>query len=163
MTEVIGFGELRAAYDQKRRALSRPERFRRGLIDVDELDDEEIARQQVREDDGSFARRKPDVPRALADELQRRLLSRGGEIMQRNFLVALQTMGEIAGDPNQLANVRLQAAKMIVDRVDPKPAVLQIKPSDPVQALFQTLLSDPNNLVISGTVSDDRKEITEGE
>lgn len=163
---VADWREMRDAYDRNRRVLSRPERFKRGMITVDDLDDEEIQRQQVREDDGTFARRKPrDVPRELVDEMQRRLLGRGGEMMQQNFFVALQAISEIAGDVNNPPNVRLQAAKMIIDRVDPKPAVLQLKPADPVQSLFQRLLGDPENMVvINGTVADeDQRSLTQGE
>jgi hypothetical protein len=50
------FAELWQADQENRRVLTRPEKFARGQITTDDLDDEELARQQVRNDDGTFAR-----------------------------------------------------------------------------------------------------------
>lgn len=147
--------------------MSRPERFRKGLIDVLDLDDEELQRGQIREDDGTFSHKSRNVPRAMVEEMTRRFIDRGGELMRSSYLDALKTVSELHRDPNVPAAVRFQAAKWIVDKViGPDPVVIKMEPDNPVMAMYTRLLSDPKNLeVINGTVQPDGDApmITRGE
>jgi hypothetical protein len=156
---VSNFAELYQASEEHRRALSRPERFARGLITTDDLDDEELARQQVREDDGTFAWTRPALQRDKITEMQRALLQRGNDVFKRAFLQACETMMEIAGDLNVPPQVRLAASKMIIDKVAPTATVIEIKPHDPVIEFFEGINEPGATEVISGTVEPDRPEL----
>lgn len=152
-----------ASVQEGRRALTRPQQFARGLITTDDLDDEELARQQVREDDGSFSRTRPAMPTDRISEMQRALLARGNDVFKRAFIKATETMMEICTDPNVEARTRLAAAKMIVDKVAPTATVIEIKPSDPVIEFFRGITEDGATETISGTIVPDVPEITTGD
>ena len=159
---VSDFGELYEAMEQRRRALSRPQQFAKGLITTDDLDDEELARQQVREDDGTFARTRPAMSTDKIADMQRALLARGNDVFKRAFLVAAETMLEIASDPNVPPQTRLAASKMIVDKVAPTATVIEIKPHDPVIDFF-TGIAEPGAIeTIDGTVVPEVPELTQG-
>jgi hypothetical protein len=162
---VSNFSEMYEAAAERRRALSRPEQFERGLLTVDDLDDEELARQQVREDDGTFARIRPAISIKKVGELQRALLARGNDVFKRAFISAAETMMEIAADPNNPPAVRLQASKMIIDKVAPTATVIEIKPADPVMAFFEGIHEEGATELITGTVLPDTEipELTQGE
>jgi hypothetical protein len=157
---VSNFGELWRADQENRRALSRPEQFARGLLEVNDLDDEELARQQIREDDGNFARMRPALHVNKISEMQRELLARGNDVFKAAFIEATQTMREICTDPNNPPQVRLQAAKIIVDKVAPTATVIEIKPHDPVLAFFEGIHESGATELITGTVV---PEITQGD
>lgn len=160
---VPSFSELLRADQEHRRVRTRPEKFARGEITVDDLDDEELARQQVREDDGTFARMRPALHVNKIGEMQRALLSRGNDVFKAAFIEATQTMREICTDPNNPPQVRLQAAKMIIDKVAPTATVIEIKPHDPVLAFFEGIEQSGATELITGTVVPDPLEITQGD
>ena len=161
---VPDFAEAWLADQENRRVLTRPEKFARGDITVDQLDDEELARQQVREDDGTFARVRPALHVNKIADMQRALLSRGNDVFAASFIEATQTMREICANPNNPPQVRLQAAKMIIDKVAPTATVIEIKPHDPVMAFFDGIHESGATELITGTVvPDDPLEITQGD
>lgn len=160
---VSDFAELYRADQENRRALTRSEKFVRGLITVDDLDDEELARQQVREDNGSFARVRPALHVNKIADMQRALLARGHDVFKAAFIEATQTMREICTDPNNPPQVRLQAAKMIVDKVAPTATVIEIKPHDPVLSFFEGIQESGATELITGTVEPDQLEIARGD
>jgi hypothetical protein len=157
------FSELWRADQEGRRYRTRPEKFARGEITVDDLDDEELARQQVREDDGTFARMRPSIHINKIAEMQRALLARGNDVFKAAFLEATATMREICADPNNPPQVRLQAAKMIIDKVAPTATIIEIKPHDPVLAFFEGIQESGGTELITGTVVPDPLEITRGD
>lgn len=161
---TLNFAELWQANQEHRRAKTRPEKFQYGEITTDDLDDEELARQQVREDDGTFARVRPALHIKKIGEMQRALLARGNDVFAASFIQATQTMREICADPNNPPQVRLQAAKMIIDKVAPTATVIEIKPHDPVLSFFEGIEESGATELITGTVvPDDQLEITQGE
>jgi hypothetical protein len=162
---VTNWAEELLADQENRRSRTRPERFARGDITTDDLDDEELARQQVREDDGSFARVRPALHVNKIAEMQRALLARGNDVFAASFIEATQTMREICSDPNNPPQVRLQAAKMIIDKVAPTATVIEIKPHDPVMAFFEGINEPGATELITGTVvpDPDPLEITSGD
>ena len=161
---VSNFAELWQADQEGHRALTRAEKFQRGQLTTDDLDDEELARQCVRNDDGTFPRVRPALHITKIGEMQRALLQRGNDVFAAAFIEATQTMREICTDPNNPPQVRLQAAKMIVDKVAPTATVIEIKPHDPVLSFFEGIHESGATELITGTVvPDDQLEITKGD
>ena len=160
---AVGFGEMYLANQERRRALSRAEQFNKGFITTDDLDDEELARQQVREDDGTFARMRAAMPVDKIAEMQRALLARGNDVFKRAFIAATQTMMEISQDPNVPPQTRLAASKMIIDKVAPTATVIEIKPHDPVLSFFDGIGESGATELITGSVEPDKLELTQGE
>lgn len=157
------FAELWQADQEDRRVLTRPEKFAHGQLSTDDLDDEELARQQVRNDDGTFPRVRPALHINKISEMQRALLARGNDVFKAAFLEATQTMREICTDPNVPPQVRLQAARMIIDKVAPTATIIEIKPHDPVLAFFDGVQESGATELITGTVVPDTPEITRGD
>jgi hypothetical protein len=158
------FAELYRANEAGRRAHTRPEKFALGQLTTDDLDDEELARQCVRNDDGTFPRVRPALHMNKISEMQRALLARGNDVFAAAFIEATQTMREICTNPNNPPQVRLQAAKMIIDKVAPTATVIEIKPHDPVLSFFEGIQESGATELITGTVvPDDQLEITRGD
>lgn len=163
LVTLSNFAEWFQADQEGRQALTRPEKFARGQLTTDDLDDEELARQQVREDDGTFARVRPALHITKIGQMQRALLDRGNDVFKRAFLIACETMLEIASNPNNQPQIRLQASKMIIDKVAPTATVIEIKPHDPVLAFFEGIHETGATEVIAGTVVPDVPQLTQGE
>lgn len=120
-----------------------------GIISVEDLDDEEVARGQLKASDGTFRGRPPKtVPMELVQAMRREWLSRA-EAKLRDALMekGLGTLTELAGDKTVDAGVRLRAAQTIIDRTMGKvPDKVVVAAEDPVEALFRSILADPNGL-----------------
>jgi hypothetical protein len=93
------------------------------------------------------------------------LTSRGNDVFKAAFLEAVQTTREICANPNNPAQVRLAAAKMIIDKVAPTATVIEIKPHDPVLEFFRGIEESGATELITGTVVPDPepREITRGD
>jgi hypothetical protein len=129
--------------------VSRREQLLNGVITVQDLDDEELARGQCRDADGSFTSRPgKKMPREIHQEMIRRLLSRGDEIWRRGYNVAIRVHLEIAADPNNSPGDRMRAAQYLIERVAGKtPERIQLAAEDPVETLFRRILADPDGLL----------------
>lgn len=105
-----------------RKVTGRVAQLMRGEITIDDLSDEELRRGQLADKNGVF-RGKPSsmVPRAMHDEMVRRLLSRGTEKFRHDYFTAIDTMIEIMTDTEVEASVRLKAADTLITRVAGKP------------------------------------------
>lgn len=89
-----------------------------GTISVDDLDDEELQRGQVKDQNGRFTGSKSDmVPRKLHDEMMRRILKRGAEKWRTDYFAAIDAVVGIMKDEDLDANIRLKAADMVLNRV----------------------------------------------
>lgn len=90
--------------------------FEAGRLKVEDLDWEELSRGQLRNKNGTFTGRKPQVlPRAWHDELAKRAAEHGQSVLTQNIDVAVQALVGLAasGPPRE----RLGAAQYITDRV----------------------------------------------
>lgn len=100
----------------------------RGEEELADWDEEELIRGQRRDKNGGWVGRPPKVvPRALHDELVRRKLSEGYQLLATNLVKAVEALGQIVGDPEADANARVKAATVIIERVmgkTPQPIVL---------------------------------------
>jgi hypothetical protein len=89
-----------------------------GEEDVADWTDEELRRGRKMDKNGAFRGRDPVmIPKAVTDELTRRLLSQAQAIMRDNLVAAVEILTEIATDPSVEARDKLKAISMIVDRV----------------------------------------------
>ena len=101
-----------------------------GDLTIEELDDEEILRGQLRSADGSFSGNRRDmVPRKLADAFRRELIRRMEDRIAAHGIEAIETVVDVMrhGEGAQLSiheregSNRLKAAGMILDRIMGKP------------------------------------------
>lgn len=121
----------------------------RGELSVEDLDDEEVSRGQLRASDGTFRGRPPRVvPQDLVAAMRKEWLARA----EAKLREALHDHGigvfvELASNEMVDPAVRLRAADMIVQRTMGKvPDRIQIAAEDPVESLFRKILSDPDGL-----------------
>lgn len=123
--------------------------FLNGKITVEDLDDEELSRGQLRALDGTFRGRPPRVvPSELVQAMRREWLKRA-EAKLRDALLekGIGTLTELAGNENIDAAVRLRAAEKIIERTMGKvPDRVQLAAEDPVETLFRSILNDPFGL-----------------
>jgi len=149
------------------RISKRMQRLLDGSLPVSELDDEELARGYPRADDGTFRGRPPMmIPRAMQDEIMRRLLKRGQEKLKENYLAAMDQMTEVATDRNLDPAVRLKAAQYVIERLAGKtPERIHVASEDPVETLFKNILADPSGLFEKDEVPKEpgKAELTDNE
>lgn len=121
-----------------------------GIISVEDLDDEELARGQLKATDGSFRGRPPRaVPAELLQAMRREWLTRAEDKLRAALMDhGLGTLVELAKDKTVDASVRLRASQTIIERTMGKvPDKIELRSEDPVEALFRSILSDPNGLM----------------
>lgn len=118
-----------------------------GKLDPAELDDEEIFSGRLRTQNGALGPKPPLLPQVFIDEQQKRLLNWASAHVRSNLQAVLQTITEIATDPNVGAADRLKAAFWIAERFMGKvPERLQIAAEDPVESLFRSILEHDGGL-----------------
>lgn len=130
-----------------------------GELTVEDLDDEEIIKGQLRASNGSFTGRKAAmIPRAMHDEFMRRVLARGQDKLREDFFSAIDTVTEIMKDTQNDAGIRLRAADMILGRVAGKP-VEKVELSvemKPWETMMQGIMKEiPAEDIIDATVISD--------
>lgn len=135
----------------------------KGEISIADLDDEELARGQLRGDDGHFHGRKTNlVPRAMHDEMVRRILDRGKEKMREDFFGAIDVIATVMNDSTVDATVRLKAADMIITRIAGKPAekvdvAIAVKPWE--GTLKGIMRAIPEETILDATVVEEEDEV----
>ncbi len=88
-------GEVRVKKDID--SMTRHEKLMAGIISVDDLDDEELARGQCRDKAGGFNGMAPKtIPKELHDRMVRELFGRADNRLKENLLDVVDTMTEIA-------------------------------------------------------------------
>lgn len=93
----------------------------RGDEDVRQWDDEELERGRRRDKNGAWSGRPPAiVPKVIHDELVRRKLSKGYELLADNIAAAVQVLADVATDETVDPGVRVKAASAILDRAMPR-------------------------------------------
>jgi hypothetical protein len=89
-----------------------------GTLSVEELDDEELARCQLKDKNGKFTGKPPTfLPRSLVLRMQREFFKRGDDLFAKSYVTAVKTMTDIMTDPMVDESVRLKAAQYVVERV----------------------------------------------
>lgn len=120
-----------------------------GVISIEDLDDEEVSRGQLRASDGSFRGRPPKlVPHDLVQAMRREWLSRAESRLRDALLKSgIGTLVALADDDTVDPGVRLRAAEKIIERTMGKvPDKVVVAAEDPVESLFRNILADPLGL-----------------
>jgi hypothetical protein len=121
-----------------------------GILSVEDLDDEELSRGQLKASDGSFRGRPPKmIPQELAQAMRREWLSRAeAKLREALYEGGIGTLTRLATDTTIDPGVQLRASQMLMERTMGKvPDKVQIAAEDPVEALFRNILNDPMGLV----------------
>lgn len=121
-----------------------------GEITVDELDDEELSRGQLKDKNGQFRGRPPKlIPGELVQAMRREWLSRAEDKLRAALYEGgIGTLTRLATDKTIDPGVQLRASTLLMERTMGKvPDKVQIAAEDPVEALFRNILSDPLGLV----------------
>jgi hypothetical protein len=93
-----------------------------GVLSVEDMDDEELARGYPKNRNGTFAGRPPKViPHAVHQRIQREFYKRMEEKMKVALPDALQALADIATQPNREDRDKLKAIDMILNRIMGKP------------------------------------------
>lgn len=88
-----------------------------GEISIEDLDDEEIFKGQIRADDGTFRGRKPDViPRKFYDMATQELLRRWQQKVNTQLDPMLKVLQELATSPKVAADARYKSAVYLIER-----------------------------------------------
>ncbi|QFG12401.1 hypothetical protein HWC69_gp099 [Gordonia phage Ranch] len=121
--------------------MTRYQKLVHGIITVEDLDDEELARGQCRDENGRFSGKPPKaIPKDIHDALVRRLFERAREAFQAELLPAIQTLGELARSDAVEPADRIKAASLVIDRVMGKNAEVIVHKQDaPWEVALKTI------------------------
>lgn len=93
-----------------------------GVLSVEDMDDEELARGYPKNRNGTFAGRPPKViPYVVHQQIQREFYKRMQETMKKSMPAALEQLAKIATDIHREDRDKLKAIDMILNRVMGKP------------------------------------------
>ena len=128
-----------------------------GLISVEDMDDEELARGQFKDKNGKFTGRPAVViPREIHIKMKQELLRRGNDMFQTSFLEAIKTYTEVARDESNDPAVRLKAAQYVIERIAGKtPDKIEVSGDAPWQIIL--------NKIILETEDGQRHDVVSGE
>ena len=140
----------RTDHDVLVRLRGRYAQLQTGALKVEDLDDEELAKGQLKASDGTFRGRPPSVlPAELVSAMRREWLSRAEAKLREALLgKGIGVLVELAGNELVDPAVRLRAADKIIERTMGKvPDRVHIAADDPVETLFRNILNDPHGLM----------------
>lgn len=155
---------LGLVYDGKQRKWVSPrvDALQRQTIRVEDLDDEELLRGQVRDADGRFrGGQARKIPREFHNELMRRIIEQGVSKMKRSYVKAVEVLTEdIIEDESVDIRLRYDAAKYIIERLGGKTpevvnATVEVKRWEQV---MDTIIKEVPVEIIEGEVEDDEDD-----
>lgn len=108
------------------------------------LSPEELARGQIKNEDGSFAGAPTKwVPSEFHRACIRELIARGKTLYQENYLAAIQAMTMLATNPAVEPKDRIKAAQFVIERIEGKvPDRLEIGAAEPWQEILSGIVAD---------------------
>lgn len=123
---------------------------------VDALDDEELARGQIKAQDGTFRGRPPSlVPRAFFNACQNAILKRGAIMWKDNYPLAMAAMMKIMNDDSVKPETRLKATQFVIERIEGKvPTVVQVSVEDPWQTALAGVVAEVSEEAAIGRAHD---------
>lgn len=117
-------------------ALSRYQQFLKGIITVDDLDDEELATCGFRAKNGRIYKPK-NVPRDLAQGFTKAIYERAQTQLRALTVDAVDTVGEIMKNSANEPDIRLKAALSVIERNLGKPQqVISLTADKPFEEVF---------------------------
>lgn len=135
---------------------------------VEGLTDEELVRGKLRDTNGQFRGRNPTwVPREFHRACIRELMRRGQALWRKNYLEAIETLTEIAVDPEADPRDRMKAAMYVIERIEGKvPEKVEVTiEEEPWRAVIEEIVADVPDEAIARARSGAREatEIIEAE
>lgn len=133
-----------------------------GILKIEDLEDEELARGQLKDKNGQFRGRPPTmVPKELVQAMRREWLGRAESKLRAALMESgIGVLTELANDKSIDEGVRLRAAQTIIERTMGKvPDKIELRTEDPVEALFRSILSDPRGLAAPKEFSAEEREL----
>lgn len=111
--------------------MTRYQQFISGLLKVEDLDDEELARGQFRDRNGDFSGNPPkQIPREMHDQFVTELFERADVRLKEGLVACVDTMVEVATSPVYEAKDRLKAAQWVFERVRGKAPEVHVHTQD---------------------------------
>lgn len=117
---------------------TREAQFKLGKLPVEDMDQEELARGQVRRADGTWTNYRM-IPAAVHQKCQAELFKRADVKLRENLLQAVDTMAEIAKGNAYEPEVRIRAASWIFERVRGKNPDIVVHTQDKP---FEVMMAD---------------------
>lgn len=116
-----------------------------GDIEVEDLDDEELAKGMCRGMDGKFPKKRPSVvPKVMYDQMTRVLFSRAEETLKVSLSSAAESLAKMAADPEVDASTRLKAATWLYERLMGKaPTEVKISSDKPFEHVLTQVARGP--------------------
>lgn len=112
-----------------------------GKLPVEELDDEELSRGQIRKADGSWTDNR-SVSADVHDAMVKKLFERADTKLKENLLVAVDTMAEIARGTAYEPADRIKAAQWMYERVRGKvPTEVVLTQDKPFEVVLTDMLT----------------------
>lgn len=116
-------------------------RFKYGKLSVDDLDDEELARGQIRKPNGEFTDNK-FVSSEIHNKMIAKLFDRSDQMLRENLLLAVETFAEIASGTAYEPADRLKAAEFIFTRLRGKvPQEIKLGVDKPFEKVLDAVLT----------------------
>lgn len=137
------FSSQRGIMPSNREKLSRLQKVEMGMIPVRELTDEEIARFQVKQDDGTFSKTTPALSARIIAEMRQEFFNRADEFARVNTMDMLKEMRKIAMSPVAEDKDKIQAIQWMTERVLGKTpeVVLTSKLDSPFEQMMTEIVS----------------------
>jgi hypothetical protein len=127
-----------------------------GTITVADLDDEEIAKMQVRGADGGFAGRKRRVPSHLAQQMKDEAIKRATEQFRVFAPKAVKRLLEIAEDPDTKPADAIRALDIALNRgLGKTPETIRVESGDP----WAKLLNDVAGVGLDREMADLEEQV----
>jgi hypothetical protein len=122
-----------------------------GEINVDDLDEEELARGMCRGPNGEIPKRQPAmVPKAMYDKMLKALFERSDDLLKESLIAAATSIAKIATDDSVDPGTRLKSATWLFERLRGKtPDVLQVSQEKPYEVLIGKVERGPRPPVAS--------------
>jgi hypothetical protein len=120
-----------------------------GEIDIETLDDEELARCQLKDKNGRFTGKPPTfLPRSLVLRMQREFFKRGDDLFAKSYVEAVKTMTRTMTDPMVDPAVQIKAAQYVIERVRGKtPDHVVVTGDDaPWQRILSRIIVGPDEI-----------------
>lgn len=125
--------------EELRQQLSRKEQYERGLLTVDEMDDEELAMQGFRDRRGNVIPLK-NVPREISQAFVRAVYERANKELRKYTVESVKTLGHLATDTSVDPAIRLRAAQDIIDRnLGKAPQTVSLTVQSPFEDIFDSI------------------------
>lgn len=119
--------------------LSRYEQFKRGIITVDDLEDDELAACAFRSKDGKLYAPKT-LPREILQEFSKALYKRADIEMKKHTVDSVKAVAEIMQSTAVEPEVRLKAAQFLIERnLGKTPQVIAFQTTAPWEEIFDDI------------------------